>query len=140
MTSITPTFSIGHTPSSQLRALLSPCLLVLIPQQPSQDLPTGTLRNHVDKLDTALQPLVSRLVLLDVLLDLELDERVTVLEMYRLRLDDVCLGQLTCVVVWDGDYRTVCDGRMIEKASFEFCRSNLKTLQFRQLALAQLSC
>jgi hypothetical protein len=48
--------------------------------------------------------------------------------MHRLRLDDVCLGQLTSVIVWDGDYRTVCDGRVVEKASFELCRSNLKTL------------
>lgn len=125
---------IGITSSSQPRALLSPCLLILIPQQPSQDLSTRTLGNHVNKLNTALQPLVSCLVLLDVPLDLAFDDRVIVFGTYRLRLDDVCLGQLACVIVWDGDYRTVSDSRVIEKASFELCRSDLKTLQFRKLA------
>lgn len=54
------------------------------------------------------------LVLLDVFLNLTFDDRIIVLEAYRLGLDDVRLGQLACVVVGHRNDSTVCNGRVVE--------------------------
>jgi hypothetical protein len=57
-------------PTLQLRTRRPPLLLLLIPQEPSQDLPARTLRDHINELNTACYPLISRLVFLDMLLNL----------------------------------------------------------------------
>lgn len=54
-------------PHSKLRAILCSRLLLLIPQHAPQNLPAGTLGNHLDKLDAALEPLIPRLVVGDIL-------------------------------------------------------------------------
>jgi hypothetical protein len=41
----------------------------LVAQHATQDLSTGTLGNHIDKANTALQPLVASLVVLNMFLD-----------------------------------------------------------------------
>ena len=53
----------------QLRTLSASSFLLLVSKHSSEDLPTGALGNDVDELDTALQPLMSCLVLFDVLID-----------------------------------------------------------------------
>lgn len=54
------------------------------------------------------------LVLLDVFLDLALDDRIVVLEAYRLRLDHVRLGQLAGGVVGNRNHSTVGHGWVVE--------------------------
>lgn len=60
----------------KLRALLPHLLFLLVTQQSSQNLSARALGHNVNKLDTACEPLVLALVILDMLLDLSLDDGV----------------------------------------------------------------
>lgn len=64
----------------QLRTLLLPPLLLLVSEKSSQDLPAGTLGNHIYKLDTAFQPLVPTLRILDMLRDITRNHFVILLQ------------------------------------------------------------
>ena len=52
-----------------LSGSLSPGLLLLVTQQTTQDLSTGILWNRIHKANTALQPLVPSLMILNVFLN-----------------------------------------------------------------------
>ena len=119
-------------PPSQLGPRSPPGLLVLVPQQTPQNLPTRTLRNHLNELHTTLQPLVPCLVLFHMLLNLALDHAVVVFEPYRRSLDDVSFGDFPCCIVGNRDDGDVGNGRMCEEMGFELGRGDLQTLdEFR---------
>lgn len=110
----------------QFRAAPPESFLLLVPKQSPQNLPTRTLGNSFDEPDTALEPLVSSLVLLDVLLD-RLSGCCIVGTSFS-RLDDDGLGDFACCVVGNGDNGAVADGRVGEDVGFEFGGGNLQAL------------
>lgn len=102
----------------QLRPLRSPTLPLLIPQQPPQNLPTGTLRNNVNKFHTTLQPLMSRLMLFDMFLNLSRYNSVIVFQAHGGRFHYKGFGDFPRRVIRDGNYGAVGHGRVGEEVSF----------------------
>lgn len=86
---------------------LSPSgFLLTVTQQTSQDLPARTLRNHIDELDSPLEPFIMRLVVLDVLQNLGSD--VFVLAGCHGRwCHDKRLGHFAIAVVGDRNHGAV---------------------------------
>lgn len=117
----------------QLRppSLLS--LLLLVPQKSPQDLAASALGHNIDELHAALNPLVSRLMLLNVLTYGRDDILIGLAVAIRL-LDDECLGHLARLLVGDLDDRTVGDVAVREEVGFEFGGSDLVALQCTSLA------
>lgn len=102
--------------SLQPRTTLPQSLLLLIPKQSPQNLPTRTLRNSIDEPNAALEPLVPSLVLLDVLFDRLRSSRIVGTGFSG--LDDNGLGDFARCVVGDGDDGAVGDGRVGEEVGF----------------------
>jgi len=100
----------------QPRTTLPQSLLLLVPKQPPQNLSTRALRNSIDEPNTALEPLVPSLVLLDVLLD-RLGGCCIVGTGFS-GLDNDGLGDFARCVVGDGDDGAVGDGRVGEEVGF----------------------
>jgi hypothetical protein len=113
------------SPTSDLGTGLPPSLLLLVTKQAPQDLSTGALRNNIHESNTALQPLVPSLVVLNVLLDRfgSLCVRAS-----RRGLDDNSLGNFAGCIVGNGDDGTVCDGRVGEEVSLELGGCDLQPL------------
>lgn len=107
-------FPVPHA-HSQLRPLLLQIRTILIPQKPSQNLPTGTLRDHIDKLDTPLQPLMSRLLLLNERDNVLCDVFVGFAGGVVGGFDDEGFGDFAGGVVLAGDYSAVCYGGVGEE-------------------------
>lgn len=114
--------------SSQLRALLRPSGLLLVPQHTSQDLARGTFRDDIDELHSALQPLVAGLFLLDELADLALQGDVGFFEPDFIRLHHKRFWHFAGAVVWYGNHGAVGYCWVVEQAGFEFCWSDLEAL------------
>jgi hypothetical protein len=111
-----------------LRTLLLPFLLLLIPKKPPEDLARGALGDDIDELDTTRQPLVAGLVLLDELDDVATHEGVRVLDADRRRFHHVCFGDFAGAFVRDGNHSAVGDGRVVEEEGFEFSGRDLEAL------------
>jgi len=112
----------------QLRPLLLPLFTILIPQEPSQDLPTGTLRNDLHELNTTGQPLVFALLFLDMPCNGALDGALGHLHFDIRILDYKSLGYLARSVIWNGNDTAVVHILMGKQMRFEFCGSDLETL------------
>jgi len=117
-----------NSTTSQLRSLGPPLLLLLIPQQPPENLAAGALGHLVDELDPALEPLVPRLVLLDVFGHVARHHAVRVLEADGWRLDHKRLWHFALALRRDADDDAVVDGRVREDVRFEFGGRDLETL------------
>lgn len=68
------------------------------------------------------------LVLLDVLLNGGIDVLVGITLAFGVRFDDVGLGHLAGISVWDGNDGAVGDVGVGEQVCFQFCWSNLMAL------------
>ncbi|KAI6763522.1 hypothetical protein HG531_012910 [Fusarium graminearum] len=111
----------------QLGTRLLPSLPLTVSQQAPQDLTTGALGNYVDELNTALQPLVSSLVLFDMLVN-ALRYLIVRLALGLGRLDDESLGDFASAEIGDLDNGAVVHKGMSEQMGFELCRSDLMSL------------
>lgn len=100
--------------------------LLLVTEQPAQDLAAGALGDGLDKFDASLEPLVTGLVVFHVLLDGL--HGCLVIRAGRGRLDHDGLGDFTGRVVGDGDDGAVGDSRVGEDVSLEFGGCNLQPL------------
>ena len=114
----------------QLPSLLPPILPILIPQQPPQNLPTGTLRNHINKLHPTRQPLMPTLLLLDIFTNLPARHRFTLLQPNTVRFHNVRFGDFTAAFVRHGDHGAVGHGRVVEEAGFQLRGGDLHALFF----------
>lgn len=102
-------------------------LLLPIAQQPPQNLAARTLRNHIYKLDPALEPFMPGLVLLHV--QVNILEHISVRLSLRLRrLDNKGLGEFARPVVGDLDDGAVGDVWVDEEVGFELGRCDLVAL------------
>jgi hypothetical protein len=63
-----------HLPHLHPSPLLPPLLLLLIPQETTQNLARRGFRDHIDELNAAGEPFVAGLVLLDEFLDVARDD------------------------------------------------------------------
>lgn len=108
----------------ELGAFLGPGSLLLVPQQPAQNLATGALWDHVEELNAALDPLVWCLVFLHMLKD-GLHYLVFRLVGHSRRLYDECFWNFACRVVRNLDHCTVGNSRMGQEVGLEFCRGDL---------------
>jgi len=112
----------------QLTARLAPLLLLLVSQQPSKDLSRWRLGYLLYEFDTTDEPLILRLVLFNILLDITSDEAVILFEPNRGRLDDKGLWDFSRFLVRDLDHSAVFNRGVGQEMSFELCRCNLKAL------------
>ena len=94
----------------------------------SEDFPARCLRNHIDELYPTFQPLVPRLLLLDVFLNAALDRDVGFFEADGAGFDDERFGDLAGALVGDLDDGTVLHGRVVEEAGFELGGGDLVAL------------
>lgn len=115
--------------SLNLSLVLPPPLPLLVPQHPPQDFSTWRLRNHIDELHSTGQPLMPRLLLLDMSADLPHEHALIVFEADGVGLHDEGFGNFAGAVVLDRDDSTVGDGGVVEQASFELSWCDLKALE-----------
>jgi hypothetical protein len=114
--------------SLQLSSLLFPSLPLTISQQASQDLTTRTLGDDIDKLNTTLEPLMTRLVFLDMFVN-ALCNLLVRLALCLGCLDDKSLGDFASASVGDLDNSAVVNKGMAKEMSFELCWSDLMALK-----------
>lgn len=119
-----------RTPKLQLWTLRPLLLLLLISQQPPQNLAARALGNHIDKLYSTFQPLVFSLVLLYMLENSCNNFLIRNARRFPC-LGDIRLGHLACAIVGDWDDGAVGDKLMGEKVGFQFGWSDLVALLFQ---------
>ena len=121
-----PLFS---SPLLQFAARLPPLLLLLVSEHPPENLTRGTLGNNINKLNTARNPLVLRLVVLNVFLDLSCKHPIVFLNSYRGRLDNESFGDLSGPLVGYLDNGAVVYRRVGEEVGFKLGRCDLVPLE-----------
>jgi len=117
-----------NLPISNLRSLCPPRLLLSISKQPSEDLAAGALGNSVKKLNSALEPLVMRLVVLDVLDNL-CRHLLLISRSHGFRDNNERLGDLAGPVIGDRNNSYVVDGGVSKQVSLQLSRRNLMSLR-----------
>lgn len=85
----------------QLAARLPALLPLPVAQKPSKNLPRRRLGNLINEFNATCDPLVTRLGLLDMLLDVTCDHSVALFETHGRRLHDERLRHLASIVVGD---------------------------------------
>jgi hypothetical protein len=120
---------VRQIPALQLAARFPSLLLLRIPQEAPEDLAGGRLRDLINELDASRDPLVSCLVLLNILLNFASDNAIVLLDANRRRLDDKRLGNLARCLVGNLDDRAVGNGWVGEKMRLELRRCDLVALQ-----------
>lgn len=111
----------------QLDTGLPHLFLLLVPEQPPQNLTARALGDGVDKLNAALQPLMASFVVLHMLQNGPNRRRVVGTSSWRFHHER--LGNLAGGFVRYPDDRAVRDGRVIKQMSFKFGGGNLQTLR-----------
>ena len=97
-------------------------------QNTSQNLPTGRLWYNVQNPNTTLQPLVSRLMLLNMLMNCFHDIGIRNTLCF-FALDDKGQGYFSCALVHNANYCAVGNVGMVEKMGLQFRWRNLMALQ-----------
>ena len=118
-----------HDTPLQLRTLLLPLLLLLVPHHAPENLAAGTLRHHIDELNPTSQPLVIALVFLDMLRDISLENLIGVFDRAG-SFDDKGFGHLAFAVGRNADDDAVVHAWVGEEVGFEFGWSDLHAFDF----------
>jgi hypothetical protein len=112
----------------QLGSVLSSSLFLLVPQEPSQDLPAWTLGNGINEFDASLQPLMSSLMFFDMLGNITFHHPIIFLKAYRGGFYHECFGNLASHIIMHWYHSTICNCRVSEKMGLELGRSDLQAL------------
>ena len=79
-----------------------------------------------------LQPLMSRFLLFDMLLDIADDHAIVLFQRNRGSFDHVGFGQFSRCIVGHRNDANIRNGRMRQQMCFKLCRCDLKTLKLDQ--------